>query len=71
MQKTITSQENKYYYWHSQNVQVTELKQPISPTLAASMGMGGAVTTSPILILTERRHTLEIEKKDKDGNQQQ
>ena len=60
--------KDRYFYWHSQSLVATELKEPICPTLAAAMGMGGAVTTSPILIATEKRHTQETVLKVKDGN---
>lgn len=59
--------KDRYFYWHSQSLVATELKEPICPTLAAAMGMGGAVTTSPILILSGKRHTQETVQKGKDG----
>lgn len=40
----------KFYWYHSQNVDVIEIKNKVSPTMAAGMGMDGPNTTTPLLI---------------------
>ena len=63
-------QEQRYYYWHSQSVVVKELEEPISPTLAAAMGMGGANMTTPIFIVSARPDTQSSRETGKVGKQQ-
>ena len=38
------------FEWHSQDMRAKEIKNNISPTLSAGMGMGGANMTTPMLI---------------------
>lgn len=40
----------KFYYWHSQSLTAYQIGETC-PTLQAGMGEGGAVTTSPILLV--------------------
>ncbi len=40
----------KVFEWHSQALRVKEIKDNVSPTLSAGMGMGGASMTTPMLI---------------------
>ena len=40
----------KAFEWHSQDLRVKEIKDDVSPTLSAGMGMGGANMTTPMLI---------------------
>ncbi len=43
--------EPKSFEWHSQDVRVKPITDDVLPTISAGMGMGGANTTTPALIM--------------------